>query len=255
MSVKIISIANQKGGVGKTTTAINLATALAAVDKKVLIIDMDPQGNATTSVSGTRDRDRGNSYLMMLKEKTFEECLEETKIPNLKVIPSSKNLSGINFELGQDQPIQFLLKDALAGKGDDFDFIIIDCPPAVGVLTVNALIASHTVMLPVQCEYLALEGVADLMHTIRAVKENLNPGLEIEGVLLTMFDGRNKLSTAVEQDVRGFFGTKVYRTVIPRNVRVSEAPSHGIPVLLYDDECQGARAYISLAGEFLGGVK
>lgn len=255
MSVKIISIANQKGGVGKTTTAINLATAMAAVEKKVLVVDMDPQGNATTSVSGTRERDAGNAYSLIMKEKSFEDCIEETKIPNLSVIPSSKNLSGMSFEVGHESGVQFLLKDALAEKGKEFDYIIIDCPPAVGLLTVNALIASDTVMLPVQCEYLALEGVADLIRTIEVVRENLNPRLEIEGVLLTMFDSRNKLSNMVEEDVRSFFGAKVYQTVIPRNVRISEAPSHGLPVLLYDDSCQGAKAYINLAGEVLGGVR
>ena len=248
---RIISISNQKGGVGKTTTAVNLATALAAVNKKVLIIDMDPQGNATTSVGVNRKKAPKNMYQVLMGETSISDAIIWTSIPNLSVVASSKNLVGVDFELSNKNDPQFFLKKALEVEDLAYDYVLIDCPPAVGMLTVNALVAAKAVMVPIQCEYLALEGVADLMKTIDRVKKNFNPSLDIQGIVLTMFDGRNRLSDLVAQDVRGFFGSKVYNTVIPRNVRVSEAPSHGKPILLYDFKSSGAQAYISLAGEVL----
>ncbi|CCZ22329.1 aTPase involved in chromosome partitioning [Acetobacter sp. CAG:977] len=248
---RIISISNQKGGVGKTTTAVNLATALAAVNKKVLILDLDPQGNATTSVGIDRRKAPKNMYQVLMGEEKLSSSIIWTKIPNLSVVSSSKDLVGVDFELSGRENPQFFLKNALEAEMPAYDYILIDCPPAVGMLTVNALVAADSVMVPIQCEYLALEGVADLMKTVERVKKNFNPRLDIQGIVLTMFDGRNRLSDLVAQDVRSFFGQKVYNTVIPRNVRVSEAPSHGKPILLYDFKSSGAQAYISLAGEIL----
>jgi len=248
---RIIAIANQKGGVGKTTTAVNVATAMAATDKRVLLIDLDPQGNASTSVGIDKSTAPSNSYQVLFGARSVGSAALSTKIPNLFVIPSSKNLLGVDLELSTIGDNQFYLKRAIEAEVKPFDFIIIDCPPAVGLLTVNALVAAHAVMMPIQCEYLALEGVADLVKTIERIRKNFNPKLEIQGIVLTMFDSRNKLAGLVADDVRGFFGKKVYDTVIPRNVRVSEAPSHGKPVILYDMRCSGAVAYINLASEVL----
>lgn len=248
---RIISISNQKGGVGKTTTAVNLATAMAAVNKKVLVMDLDPQGNATTSLGIDKKTAQKNSYQVMMGDEKLSSSIIWTKIPNLSVVASSKDLVGVDLELSQAKSPQFYLKNAIEAEALPYDYIIIDCPPAVGMLTVNALVAADAVMVPIQCEYLALEGVADLMKTIERVKKNFNSNLEIQGIVLTMFDSRNRLSDMVAEDVRGFFGNKVYQTIIPRNVRVSEAPSHGKPILLYDFKSTGAQAYISLAGEVL----
>lgn len=248
---KIISISNQKGGVGKTTTAVNLATALAAINKKVLVLDLDPQGNATVSFGVDRKNVPKNMYQVLMGAETLSSAIVWTQIPNLSVVASSRNLAGVDHELSFQNSPQFFLKKAIEQSQLSYDYIFIDCPPAVGMLTVNALVASDSVIVPVQCEYLALEGVADLMKTIERVKKNFNPSLELQGILLTMFDGRTGLSEVVAQDVCGYFGSKVYKSVIPRNVRVSEAPSHGKPILLYDFKSKGAQAYINLAKEVL----
>ena len=248
--VKIFSVSNQKGGVGKTTTTVNLATALAALRKKVLIIDLDPQGNATVSLGVQRRHGGQNSYTVLTGRYQASESIVQTEIPFLYVLPASQELLGVDIELAQVEKPQFFLKRAIQTLLD-FDYIFIDCPPAVGLLTMNALVASTSVIIPVQCEYLALEGVADLMKTIEKVKKNFNPTLKIDGIVMTMFDGRSRLSRSVVNDVRSFFKDLVYDTVIPRNVRIPEAPSHGKPVMLYDFRSTGAQSYIRLAGEIL----
>ncbi len=247
---RIFSVSNQKGGVGKTTTTINLATALAALEKKVLVVDLDPQGNATVSVGAQRRQGGQNSYTVLTGQEPLASAVQKTDIPCLSVLPASKELLGMDIELAEVDKPQFYLKNALA-NADEYDYIFIDCPPAVGLLTMNALVASQQVIVPVQCEYLALEGVADLMKTIEKIKTNFNPELNLHGIVLTMFDGRSNLSKAIVSDVRDFFGDKVYETLIPRNVRIPEAPSHGKPVMLYDFRSVGAQSYIRLAAEVL----
>lgn len=248
---RTIAIANQKGGVGKTTTAINLATAMAAVDKKVLIIDLDPQGNASTGLGIRRANRSLNSYHVLMGEAALPETILETSIPNLHLVPSGVDLSGAEIELVDVGRREYRLKTSLAMEAQDYDYVLIDCPPALGLLTVNALVAADAVLVPLQCEFFALEGVSHLVKTIERVKRAFNPTLDIQGIVLTMFDRRNNLSDAVASDVRQFFGDKVYNTVIPRNVRVSEAPSHGRPVLIYDMKCAGSEAYLNLASEML----
>lgn len=248
---RVFSIANQKGGVGKTTTAVNLATAVSSLKKKVLLVDLDAQGNATVSLGISRQGKTHNAYTVLTGQDGIQSSYVETKIPYLYVLPSCKELLGLDIELSHIEQPQFYLKNALKAPELDFDYVFIDCPPAVGLLTINALTASNAVIVPIQCEYLALEGVADLIKTIERVKRNFNSGLDLHGVLLTMFDSRSRLSSSVAEDVRRFFGHKVYEAIIPRNVRIPEAPSHGKPVLLYDWKCTGSQAYIKLAAEFL----
>ncbi len=250
-SPRILAIANQKGGVGKTTTAINLATAIAATRKKVLIIDLDPQGNASTGLGVPANARKVSSYQVLIGEVNLRDAVIATEIPGLALVPSGVDLSGAEIELIDFTRRESRLREALARDAGDFDYILIDCPPALGLLTLNALVAAQAVLVPLQCEFFALEGISHLVRTIERVKKAFNPGLELNGIVLTMFDRRNNLSDMVAADVRGYFGDKVYKTVIPRNVRVSEAPSHGKPVLLYDVRCAGAEAYIHLASEML----
>lgn len=247
---RIIAIANQKGGVGKTTTTINLATAMAATKKKVLIIDLDPQGNASTGLGIDRSARAVNSYHVLIGEAQLAETVLPTDIPGLSLVPSGVDLSGAEIELVEMERREQRLAEALGTIGS-YDYVLIDCPPSLNLLTVNALVAAHAVMVPLQCEFFALEGISHLVQTIERVRQALNPELELQGIVLTMFDKRNNLSDMVAADVRGFFGEKVYETVIPRNVKVSEAPSHGKPVLIYDMRSTGAQAYINLAGEVL----
>ncbi len=248
---RIFAIVNQKGGVGKTTTAVNLATALAAAGKRVLLIDFDPQGNASTGLGITRQNRRVTSYDVLLAGISVVEAAVSTPIPLLSLVPSSVDLSGAEIELVEISGREFRLRKALEGISGAYDYVLIDCPPSLGLLTLNALVAAHAVLVPLQCEFYALEGLSHLVRTVERVKRSLNPGLEIQGVVLTMFDKRNNLSDLVAADVRGHFGDKVYDTVIPRNVRISEAPSHGKPVLIYDFRSAGAQAYIHLASEVL----
>ena len=247
---KIISITNQKGGVGKTTTAINLATSLAAIKKNVLIIDADPQGNASTGIGISYDAREPSLYKLVSLRSYDKKSIKNTIIPGLDIIPSSKDLAASEIELVDLVDREFVLKSIIK-KIENYDYIIIDCPPALGLLTINAIVASHSVIVPLQCEFFALEGLTSLINTIELIKDNFNNNIIIEGILLTMVDKRNSLSALVEKDVRSHLGDKVYKTTIPRNIRISEAPSHGKPVLIYDNKCSGSLAYIELAKEVI----
>ncbi len=256
-ALRVLSVSNQKGGVGKTTTAINLGTALAAVGEKVLILDLDPQGNASTGLGVARGQRRTTAYDIIVGGKAISEAVVKTLLPGLEIVPSDPDLSGVELELAQAQRRSFRLRDALEAMraqpgGSPYTYVLIDCPPSLNLLTVNAMAAADAVLVPLQCEFFALEGLTQLMRTVELVRKNLNPNLEIQGVVLTMYDRRNSLSDQVAKDVRAHFGDKVYETVIPRNVRVSEAPSYGKPVLVYDLKCSGSQAYLKLAREVVG---
>ncbi len=254
---RVLAVANQKGGVGKTTTAINLGTALAAVGERVLLIDMDPQGNASTGLGVPKEQRRVTIYDSIVDGRPLHEAAVKTQVPGLWLVPSDPDLSGIEIELGQADRRSYRLRDGIEKlkqlKADlSPTYVLIDCPPSLNLLTVNAMSAADAVLVPLQCEFFALEGLTQLMRTVDLVKSSLNTRLEIQGIVLTMYDRRNALSGQVEADVRGHFGDKVYETVIPRNVRVSEAPGFGKPALIYDLKCAGSQAYLRLARELVG---
>lgn len=248
---KVIAIANQKGGVGKTTTAVNLSSCLAVKGKKVLIIDIDPQGNTSSGLGIDKTSIDTSIYDVIINETPINETFLKTKIDNLLISPSNIQLAGAEVELVSVISRETRLKHAIAPVKNDFDYIIIDCPPSLGLLTVNALTSADTILVPIQCEYYALEGLSQLMNTVKIVHKHLNPTLKVEGVVLTMFDARTNLSIQVVEEVKKYFGNKVYRTIIPRNVRLSEAPSYGLPIILYDSKSKGAECYMELAEEVI----
>ena len=258
-AMRVLVLANQKGGVGKTTTAINLGTALAAIGERVLIIDLDPQGNASTGLGVDRKNRATSTYNVMMGECSLKDAVQPTAIPNLTLAPSTLDLLGVELEISGEKDRAYKLREAIldfdglqaAAKDAGTTYVLIDCPPSLNLLTINALAASHAVVVPLQCEFFALEGLTQLLATVDQVRGALNPDLSIHGVVLTMFDPRNNLANQVVADVRGFLGDKVYETVIPRNVRISEAPSHGKPALLYDLRCAGSQAYLRLASEVI----
>ncbi|MBR0791215.1 ParA family protein [Bradyrhizobium manausense] len=254
---RILALANQKGGVGKTTTAINLGTALAAIGERVLIVDLDPQGNASTGLGIDRRNRSCSTYDVLIGEAPLREAVVSTAVPRLHIAPSTMDLSGLELELGTTAGRAFKLRDAIGALNNnvspegDYTYVLIDCPPSLNLLTVNAMAASDAILVPLQCEFFALEGLSQLLQTVEQVRSTLNPNLSIHGIVLTMFDSRNNLSNQVVADVRQFMGEKVYKTMIPRNVRISEAPSYGKPVLVYDLKCVGSEAYLRLATEVI----
>ena len=256
---KIISVINQKGGVGKTTTVVNLSTALAQLGNKILVIDLDPQGNATTGLGSSNNDNDKNIYKVIIGQSDLKNCIQKSCVKNLDIIGSNVHLSGLEVETANDPNRAFLLKEILIEKNKEllnkYENIFIDCPPSLSLLTVMSLVVADELLVPLQTEFFALEGISQLVKTIERIKINLNPTLDIRGILLTMFDKRNKLSTQVVDEARKFFKEKVYKTVIPRNVRLSEAPSHGVPCILYDKSCLGSQSYISLAEEFVAQEK
>jgi chromosome partitioning protein len=254
---RILALANQKGGVGKTTTAINLGTALAAIGERVLIVDLDPQGNASTGLGIDRRNRNCSTYDVLIGEAKLREAIIPTAVPRLHIAASTMDLSGLELELGTTRDRAFRLRDAIAelnvnvAHDTDYTYVLVDCPPSLNLITVNAMAASHAILVPLQCEFFALEGLSQLLQTVEQVRSTLNPTLSIHGIVLTMFDSRNNLSNQVVADVRQFMGNKVYNTMIPRNVRISEAPSYGKPVLVYDLKCVGSDAYLKLATEVI----
>lgn len=249
--MKILAITNQKGGVGKTTTCVNLAASLAHQGKKVLLIDLDPQGNASTGSGIDKAHLKYSIYHVLINNKTLQEVIVRSEQGGFDVAPSNRELAGAEVELVNEMARETRLKQAIAQLGNKYDYVLLDCPPALNLVTVNALTAAHSVMIPMQCEYYALEGLSDLVNTIKKVRAHLNPVLEIEGLLRTMFDNRNMLASQVSSQLVSHFGKKVYQTVIPRNIRLAEAPSYGMPVLVYDKASKGAMAYVELANEII----
>jgi len=249
---KIIAIVNQKGGVGKTTTAVNLCASLAAAERRTLLVDMDPQANAVSGLGLDKNSLARSVYDVLFDETIIREAIVQTTMPNLDALPSNQQLTGAEIELVPQVGREFKLKRALDTVREEYEYIVVDCPPSLGLLTLNVLTAADSLLIPVQCEYYALEGLGQLLGTVKLVQTNLNPDLSIEGVLLTMFDRRLNLATQVAEETINFFGDKVYDTVIPRNVKLSESPSFGKPILLYDVQCQGARSYLNLAREVIG---
>ena len=248
---KIIAIANQKGGVGKTTTAVNLSAAIGAMGKKTLLVDVDPQGNSSSGVGIDRRQEKNTMYEVLIGECTGQEALVHTDFENLDILPSSMDLAAAELELASVDHRESALKNALIPLRENYEYIFIDCPPSLGLLTINALAAADTVLVPMQCEYYALEGLTQLVSTIRTVKRSINPPLDIEGIVLTMYDGRTNLTLQVAEEIKRYFGPKVFKTVVPRNVRLSEAPSHGKPIIAYDRLSRGAEAYTAIADELL----
>jgi len=251
LMAKIIAVANQKGGVGKTTTAVNLSSCLGYKGKKVLLIDVDPQGNSTSGLGVDKKKIKKSAYDVLINDVDINETLVNTPIDNLLLCPSNIQLAGAEVELVSTISRETRLKNSLENIKDDYDFILIDCPPSLGLLTLNSLTAANTILVPIQCEYYALEGLSQLMETVRLVQKHLNKGLDVEGVVLTMFDARTNLSIQVVEEVKKYFKNKVYRTIIPRNVRLSEAPSYGLPIILYDPKSKGAECYLDLADEVI----
>ncbi|WP_062015299.1 ParA family protein [Aureimonas sp. AU4] len=252
--MRVITIANQKGGVGKTTTAINLATALAAIGKRTLLIDLDPQGNASTGLGVDREERGVSSYDLLTERASVTEAAMETAVPDLWLVPSTLDLLGLEMEISSASGRAYRLRDALHFHGVEhalFDFVLVDCPPSLNLLTINAMAAADAILVPLQCEFFALEGLSQLLETVEQVRDTLNPALSLHGIVLTMYDGRNNLAAQVVRDVRSYMGEHVYETIIPRNVRVSEAPSFGKPAILYDMKCSGSQAYIRLASEVI----